>query len=222
MRTILRLVVLATIAVLVVSGGLAFERQRCAAKPPSAQALHTLATTTPEGTFAVYPKVHQVVCPDCPQSTWQVLIDATKKGAGPQGAGNYDPKTGKIRIVAEEVRWEASLPEGMRPNFDHLLRHEYGHAFLDDWVKGAAPKDASGKQLAYLPYTEGTNDTGSYPKAMRPVLDEYRRVKPDVYGLTYYTSEFGEYMAESYARFCEGQYVSKATAAFLRSQLSPN
>jgi hypothetical protein len=211
------------IAGLIVGGLALLETRRIDTAKLDQAALYKIATTSPEGRFAKYPKLHPVSCPACPESGLQILASAVTKGrvAAAQGAGNYDSNTGKIKMVADEIRWEASLPKGFRPNFEHALRHEYGHALLDDWLKGAAQASAGGRQLAYLPYTEGTNDTGSYPKVLRPVLTEYHTVKPDIYGAVYYSSTFGEYMAESYARFCEGKSVPQGIAGFLRSQLSP-
>lgn len=215
-----QLVVWLVIGVVVVGGLTLLETRRADNRKLSAAMLHQIATKTPEGTFGTYPKVHKVVCANCDKSGVQILADTIKTGGVvSQGAGRYDSNTGKITMVADEIRWEASLPAGMRPNFEHALRHEYGHAFLDDWLKAVGGGADSGKKLAFLPYTEGGAAVGNYPKNLRPVFREFRGINPNIYGVAYYTSTFGEFMAESYARFCEGKDVPPATTAFLRDQL---
>lgn len=127
----------------------------------------------------------------------------------------YDSKRDTIFVVGEEACIEATLPEWLRPTFTHTLRHEYGHALLDDWLEGCGPaSDDAGAE--YFAYTDASGiDPSACPKGLKAVAEEYRALPEDTYGQPYYMQTFDEYMAESFARFIEGKHVPVATREFL-------
>ncbi len=213
------------IAVFILAAGAAVvivESMRSKA-PPSQVRMYELASTSPQGRFRTLPKAHTVRVTHVDKTALDLLVGYIVKRGAPvvaEKAGNFDSKTGVIRILSEELRWEASLPEGMRPNFDHTLRHEYGHAFLNDFLKAAAGGDQRlAATLSVMPYQTASAKAADWPGALVPLLEEYRKTPKTVFGSAYYTSTFGEYFAESYARFCEGKEVPAATRKFFVSQL---
>jgi len=182
--------------------------------------LHDEATVSKAATMAVLPKMHKVVIE--PVSDDRVVGVLASYLPPPLGAGGkseiqgfYDPKDGHIEITGGLARLSAAMPVApLRTLFYRDLRHEYGHAFLHDWTSAR-----SGRDSVRAVSTQGSNkiDPESLPVELRAVAAEYRVVSPTIYGQQYFTSTFGEFVAESYARLLSGQEVPPATEKFLKT-----
>jgi hypothetical protein len=134
-----------------------------------------------------------------------------------QRGGNFDPATGRITILSEDARFEAGLPSPLQPHFRHVLRHEYGHALLFDWLQATVGPERS---RAFFEATGvgGVPRQDAYPVALQPVIREFQALRRGtVYGDTYFTTTFDEYVAESYARYLDGDKVPPAARGFLQA-----
>lgn len=130
----------------------------------------------------------------------------------PEITGYFDPASGEIHITGEVARMEAMAPVAwLQGGFRHALRHEYGHALLDEWLRKRAGPDAA----ALVPEIgqDEPAPPGDVPSELAPLMRDYR-AEPERYGSSYYTSAFTEYFAESYARFIEGKSIPAATRRF--------
>jgi len=216
------LVTLALTGAVLFAGTTWLDQVRASTTMPTSSGLHAFATTTPSGVFSPYPKNHRVQLEPVGDRAFEFGLAYIKRGFSGEGlvekAGEYRLPAGVINIVSEQVRFEASLPSGMRPNFDRTIRHEYGHAFLYDLLadkvglstrKGIALQREANKASPSL--------SVAWPAGLRPVVQEYRKVARNIYQGTYYTASFSEYLAESYARYCAGQNVPPQTRTFLKS-----
>lgn len=95
-------------------------------------------------------------------------------------------------------------------NYYRTLTHEYGHALLYDYYSRDSGDNIMKESIATLKYSIAnslTQDNPDYykymlPTELRPVFMEYKyKVIPDLYGNDgYYTTNFGEYLAESHSR----------------------
>lgn len=180
---------------------------------------YTLATSASTGSLAPLPAEHDVVVQPLAESPIEVLVRYLPKplgrGNGPELQGEFDPGTGKIMITGPLARLQATLPfRWMQPLFIRTLRHEYGHAFLADWLE--AHKIRASKD-PYLPYTPSGKkaDLGTVPADLRPLVTEYRAQPKKLYDQTYLMSSFDEYFAESYQRYVAGDTVPPKMRAFL-------
>lgn len=180
---------------------------------------YVMATRFPGGVFAPLPREHVVVIHPVNQPL--VLVAAAylqqmRSGMRAERGGNFDGKTGVITILGEEPRVEAGMPSLLQSNFRHLLRHEYGHALLQDWLCATAGQ-ATGRYYSAAVSVPGEPFRESWPDAIHPMLEDYLSAPRNVYGDAYFTSTFHEYFAESYARLLDGQTVPAATRRFLLS-----
>ena len=105
----------------------------------SQEYLHRRATVSQHADFSEWISGRHVVV-DAPERTgWQLLQEYAYRVAMRQPIagvhGEYDRQEDEIRILGDEVRYEATLPEPLRANFYHTLRHEYGHAAFFDWAE---------------------------------------------------------------------------------------
>jgi len=211
MRWGLRITVLAAVvaAVSYVSG----QRVDPASVPQ--ETWHQIATNSEQGLVHPLPRAHDVVVKAPEQTAVGVLVRYLPPPVGSGGTaemqGRYNPETGKIEVTGDLARLQACYKvPALRGILYRTLRHEYGHAFLSDWVS----RGTKGKQVA-LPYAEGGQaDPEQLPKALVPVYEEYKKLPDTFYGQAYVLSSFDEYMAESYARFVSGQDIPKETLAF--------
>jgi hypothetical protein len=127
---------------------------------------------------------------------------------GREVAAAYDPAMDRIEIASAT----GSDPRCAR----HALRHEYGHALVIDILTAAASDRESARRT--IQEFRGLGPHGDrmiVPEALRPVFDEYATFEPETYGDGSLSSDFGEYMAESYARYLDGSRVPPVTARFL-------
>ena len=216
-----RLLIILVIAGAVLLGSTSWlDTVRASTVTPTPNGLHAFAITAPDGVFSPYPKAHPIQMQPVGDHTLGLALAYLEKGVlgGPaiEEAGEYQMPSGVIKIVSEQVRFEASLPAGLRPDFDHTIRHEYGHAFLFDLMT-AKVGFKTRRGVTFL--TEMARSSPSldlaWPAGLRPVIREYRHVSRAIYSDPYYTSSFDEYLAESYARYGGGQSVPPATRKFL-------
>ena len=132
--------------------------------------------------------------------------------------GYYDPKDGRIQITGGLARLSAAMPnEKLRSFYLRALRHEYGHAFLHDWLK-----TKKGGDKAWAASLAGPQqlDEKSFPEELRGPIAEYRAMSTSAYGQQYFMSSFGEFIAESYARLLFGLEVPPKTEQFLMASAS--
>lgn len=103
------------------------------------------------------------------------------------------------------------------------LRHEYGHALLSDLLVRDRGGDyyRSRKANALQELTQGDNPS-ELPELLLPIFEDYRSAPRSIYdrGMEstrtipgYFTREFGEFFAESFARYLEGEPIPAATRA---------
>lgn len=178
---------------------------------------HRMATEFDGGTFSMLPTVKRVAIRPLPGGFGYYVgryLRLAVKPAWEQQA-YYDDATGTIHIIGDQSILEARLPQWMRPTFTHTLRHEYGHALLAEYLEAYAPgQDANAGD--FLGYTDVSSaDPRNFPPPLRGVVEEYRTLPRGVYGSTYHTANFWEYMAESYARFVADERVPPVTHSFL-------
>jgi len=220
MRRLLVILVLAGVITLL--SGSWLDQVRASTATPSAKGLHAFATTTPSGRFAPYPRVHKVVCVPPEGRTFAIVVDYVKSGlnglATATRSGAFRLPSGVIHIDSDVARYESTLPAGMRPDFDHALRHEYGHAFLYDFLAAKVGYRSNAGMAVYnATATDSPSRSLSWPAGLRAVVAEYLTLSKTVYSNPYYTSSLSEYVAESYARYAMGDSIPPATKAFLSS-----
>lgn len=177
----------------------------------SQEGWHYLGTGMSGAMMHPYPKVHKVVVQPLEKSTAEVLLGYIAGGTTVEG--EYDPNTGTIRIVGDLSRLQAGLPGPLQPTFRHTLRHEYGHAFLEDYCRAKGMDPMSPSFLACA--QPGSHlDPKDFPRKLRPVLAAYRSASSDIYGMDYFTSTFEEFFAESYARYVAGDSIPGGVRSF--------
>lgn len=197
-------------------------------KPPEAKFTqrdyYQLATRSQYGIFSQYPKLRQVQAAQVDQTYLALAINYVKQATSHKAveAGKYDTKTRTVSILSEFVRAEAGLPTQLQPQFIHILRHEYGHALVEDLLKVKYPGEARGgeKYAAFDAVNEpkeSSNVLGAVPPALKPVVKDWMKAPDDIYGMDHNTETFNEYLAESYARFMDGQSIPAETRHFLQS-----
>jgi len=190
----------------------------------SQSTLHSWGTTSDEVVMHPHPREYPVVLEQVRGSEWLGLLgDFTPAPLGraglAQAQGYFDPVTESIHITGRIARAQAAIPlPAVRAGFIQVLRHEYGHAFLYEWL--AARGDA---QLSYLPFMQRSSppDASAYPPDLRPVIDEYLSSPKNLYGSEYPMSNFAEYIAESYARFLGNDEVPPKTRRFFEEASRP-
>jgi len=108
------------------------------------------------------------------------------------------------------------------------LRHEYGHALLSDLLNRGAlgSYSLSRFELDRVLNLTADDNPGALPEVLRPVWEDFveaRRSNRSIYCTDnlaiagYYTDHFGEFVAESFGRFCNGDpLVPPRTAGALR------
>ncbi|MBI5231406.1 MAG: hypothetical protein HY876_04480 [Coriobacteriales bacterium] len=183
---------------------------------------HHLATSTRDGIVHPLPRVHEVVVEPLDRSPAEVvlgyLLPSESNAATVEGL--YDPTTGDIHIVGELSRLQATMPVIFQGTFRQTLRHEYGHAYLDDWAKehGMASYDPALVDAS----TRGAEiDPEQFPEELRPVIEAYEDAPDGIYGMAYFNTTFHEFFAESYARYVGGQHVPAAVKAFFDDGVKP-
>jgi hypothetical protein len=215
-RLLVTMVLVGTVVLLPASW---LDQVRASTALPSDAGLHAFATTAPSGRMAPYPRIHHVICTPMRGRTFAIALDYFEDGFKEVGtatrSGAFKLGSGVIQIDSEAARFEASLPAGMRPDFDATLRHEYGHAFFYDLLADKTGYQTNAGQAVYRASASHTPSVSlAWPLGLKAVVAEYRRQPPTIYGQPYFTSNFAEYFAESYARFVAGRSVPPATHAF--------
>jgi hypothetical protein len=202
-----------------VAAGMWLWTNRVDASRISQEELHRLATCSDCATMDAHVSPREVVIEPVQSKDYLRVIASYLPppiGSGGQAEmqGMYDADEDRILITGRMARLQAGLPEErLQIVFIRTLRHEYGHAFMRDWLK----ENGVDEQEPFLAYTEegGPVEDTDYPKTLRPVVDEYKQVAPmNLYGFPYLTSTFDEYMAESYSRYVSGEDVPPETLKF--------
>lgn len=190
---------------------------------PTQTEMLRMATRSETVAFSRLPHPHKVSI-EMPTGTilevGQHYLGMMARGQMQEQAAYFDPSNSSITISSEELRLEGTMPDSMRPNLRHALRHEYGHAFLYDMLverhggQGNESKAAYESSLINAIRQGRPEPPPALPSDMHPLLAEYAGADPTVYGSPYLTSSFGEYFAESYARVLEGKPVPAQTKAW--------
>lgn len=184
----------------------------------SQEYLHSRATVSEHVDFSEWVSQRPVVVQAPEQTGWELLREYAYRVAmrQPMGGvqGEYDRQEDEIRILGDEVRYEATLPEPLRANFYHTLRHEYGHAAFFDWAD-EQDLDSETTVLISLSQPNSPPRDELLPTRLRPVVREWTALETTVYGDPYFMSNFAEYIAESYARVMAGRPVPPRTWAFV-------
>ncbi len=199
--------------------------------PPSRltqQGYRELATTSQYGVFGTYPKLRRVVVEPVKKTYVSLAIDyaQTSFSHALVAGGDYECRTRTVCILSEFVRAEAGLPDRLRPQFVHALRHEYGHALVEDLLKIKFAGRRVGNEL-YPAFDEANKPRQTSQEltvispVLKPVVKEWLNAPPTLYGLEHNTETLNEFVAESYARFMEGKSIPDATRRFLQSQSVP-
>lgn len=128
--------------------------------------------------------------------------------------------SGTISISPSAMSWPAK-------RYNHLVKHEYGHALLDDVTTHGAYWSPVGLSI-YEYVSEMQRDDRLPPGTrdeVRAIFSAYRGAPADAYaspmwrGLmaTHLTEDFGEFFAESFARWRSGEPVDPAVAESFES-----
>lgn len=179
--------------------------------------LHEVATTSAKVRMHPLPTRHHVSIEPVNAEDLGPMLSGylpPPLGTGPlQVEGYYDPTTRTIHVTGRLARLSASSPvRQLRGLFVHALRHEYGHAFLDDWLRSRPGENVYLEQLSLAPEAQTTS---GLPEPLVPVVEEFTHLPSDVYGGAYAMSNFNEFFAESYARYLNGKWVPPEMARFL-------
>lgn len=215
----LRRVAVLVIALALVGGAVWLCSMRVAPATIPQDQLHKIGTTSKIAAMEPLPAQHDVVIAGVgPGDLARLARSYLPRWLGGAPAaevqGYYDPDSGEIHITGEVTRFEAMAPlPWLQARFRRALRHEYGHAMLYDWLFENG--DAASVVLVPAITQRDASGTDAIPPELRPAVREYRKVSTDVYGSPYFTTDFTEYFAESYARFLEGEEVPRATRQFL-------
>lgn len=200
--------------------------------------LHEIATTSEHFVMSPRPRERVVVIRKVTSAEVARVLRSympPRFGPGPAAAisGSFDPETGEIHITGRVPRIQASLPAPwLQGSFRHALRHEYGHALLDEWLADETGVDWTDRATTFLreegeifdasDFTQDESGVPSVvPRELRPLVREYLAVRPRLYGSEYYTSTFDEYFAESYSRFLLRRSVPVEMRRFLAQFAQP-
>ena len=122
---------------------------------------------------------------------------------------------GRITVL-REIRdtWPAE-------RYERTIVHEYGHGLLDDVISDGHP--LSYRRVRLYERVSSTPQSGTLPEAgvptdVRAVFAVFRQAEDDIYAseywkgamATHYTDAFGEFFAESFARWRAGDEVDPA------------
>jgi len=121
--------------------------------------------------------------------------------------GNYTTRTAEIVLL----RGDTLTPT--------VLRHEYGHALLFDVLVrecGGDIADALRLDESVVASFSRTSDITTLPTDLRAIAREYQSQPTTIYGNRHFTTTFGEYVAQSFSRYCAALIVPVTTAAWLR------
>ena len=131
--------------------------------------------------------------------------------------GYYD-----IDGIYEGLRGTIYLSPRLLPEdsftYNMVYKHEYGHVFLEDYLNQSKKDNLSGyiEDLGAIYYSSLTQSSPMIavafaPKELRELFEFYKSVDPMIYDDDYYTSNFGEFIAESYSyyitRYDENRYI---------------
>lgn len=188
---------------------------------------HRLGTSSARATFGDLPKRRLVLVEEPPEHALTAIVrylpPPVGEGGRAEAAGRFDPSANTILICDDLAALEASLPEPVRSRMDgaflRVLRHEYGHALLEDWLRthSASPPEYEACQGA----ARAQASPNAFPQGLRPAVIEWLSQRPTVYGLPHFASAFTEYFAESYARLLSGKAVAPRMGEFLHRLSSP-
>lgn len=184
---------------------------------------YELATRSAYGVFSTYPQPRRVVADPVNKTYLELAFTYAKRAMtnNAEAGGDYDCRTRTVNILSEFVRAQAGLPDPFRPQFLHALRHEYGHAFVQDELTLKFPGTVEHPAFAEANKPrESSEELGIVAPELEPVVRDWIGSPKTLYGLEHNTGTFNEYLAESYARFMEGDVVPAATRRFLQSQAS--
>lgn len=213
------------VALVIVAGAVWLWRERVDPATISQQQLHEIGTTSTGRMMAPVPSQHRVVVrgvyPEDLTRAARAYFPRWLGGlADSEVQGYYDPATDEIHLTGELTRLQAMAPlPWLQGRFRHALRHEYGHAMLDEWLEAKAAPD----QVATVPQITQRGPVGmdEVPPRLQPLVREYRRLDDQLYGASYYTSYFTEFFAESYARYLDGGSVPPEMQRFLEENSRP-
>ena len=204
------------VAALVLVGGLSWLwTNRVEPQELSQDYLHSLGTRSEHAAMRPLPRKREVIIEPVEDADWVSMVGAYLpppfgSGGQPSVQGMYDPINRRIMITGTISRLQSTLPSGLlQGTFRRTLRHEYGHAFIRDWL---AQEGLDGPPFPELRAPASRVNPQDFPERLRPVVREYKRaVEDNVYGSAYFTSSLDEYLAESYARYLEGMEVPPRT-----------
>ena len=174
---------------------------------PYLSLLHERATTirpTPAYSGLEFPRARRLVVANRSYGTW---------------AAWYSP-AGTISVSPSALSWSAR-------RYKHLVTHEYGHALLDDVTSRGAYWSPLGLST-YEYVSEMQRDDRLPPGSrseLRTIFATYQRSSPDAYAspmwrgamATHLTEDFGEFFAESFARWRSGETVDPAVGQALEA-----
>jgi hypothetical protein len=217
-RAFRAVVLLALVAVAVYGAALLIERHRIDPTELSDEYLHERATSTRHADFSEWIDKRPVFVEGEDCGGVQLLFECVGRILVRQPFGGaqayYDPEADEIRIVGDQTVYEGTLPEPLRGNFYHVLRHEYGHAAFFDWLEEKEVDDHQALTIL-LSEPDAPPQDEMLPADLEPVIAEWTELDATVYIDPYFMSNFAEYIAESYARVVSGQSVPPRTEEFI-------
>lgn len=216
----LRAAMLLVACLVVLAFGLLAARFTGIAEPGISQdRYHRIGTMSDTADFSATVRQRPVIVEPPERSAGEILGEYVRRvrERRPLGGvqGEYDLETDEIRILGDEVRLQSRLPEQLRGELYHVVRHEYGHAAFFDWLARQGLDDVTSAQVGM--HQRGAGDVPpGLPEPLVAVVEEWNEGPDDVYLDPYLTSNLAEYTAESYARVLDGATVPPAAEAFVR------
>jgi hypothetical protein len=210
-RYFLLAIALASALVAAVLAGL--QHARTVPTPTSWVRWHYGATHGADVAFAGAPLVHPVLVPPVPGTIADDVLDTLAGQQQQDVLAVFEPGHDWIVVVDRQARLQAELPYPLQSDLRRGLRHEYGRAMLQDWLIGKAG-ETEGRLLSAETVTSRPVPH-DFPPELQPVIDDYMSYRPTIYGDIRYMASLNDYVAESYERFLEGEYVPPRTRLFL-------
>ena len=150
--------------------------------------------------------------------------------------GVFDGETGIIYLNGSKIlddkyneNWVKSILCDDEFSYKNILRHEYGHAFLQDYlilnlgdyenfIANTIGYYFLDNNLTLVTQNSTDNFLFMYPKEIKNLINIYKNSPKEIYGYNFhYTENFHEFFAESYKRYLLNESIPDEFELFFNS-----